>query len=385
MAMPFMRAASKTLVPAGTRKARPSIVTSIIPGGVVAVVILRADSYALGFTGARSGGKANPAGTLAPQNVRINFSAEMLQHGLNGGRRDLAEAADRSLAHGLCKIIEQGEIGAILRLGDTALCPTREQIRHFLRSNAAGNALAAGFVAIKAHGIERHVQDAGSVVANDDGTRTEHRPGIGEGFEVQTNVYHRCRKITGGGTGRRESFHLTAAANPAGVIENDFAQGSAHGDLENAGAGDVAADADKFQPPRTVGALRDERIDAARKNLRNIDECFHIVDDRWFLPQAHLAGERRLIAGLGAMAFDGFDECALLAADVAAGANKHLEIVPEIAAKDCFSKQTGAITAANLFAENFFLKMILVADIDDTALCARDQACDDHAFDDQMR
>src|SRR2546426_12118317 len=109
MAMPFMRAASKTLVPAGTRKARPSIVTSIIPGGVVAVVILRADSYALGFTGARSGGKAKPAGKLAPQNGRINFSAEMLQHGLNGGRGDLAQAADRRLGHVLGQINEQGE------------------------------------------------------------------------------------------------------------------------------------------------------------------------------------------------------------------------------------------------------------------------------------
>lgn len=36
--MPFMRAASKTVVPLGTRMLLPSMLISIIPGGVVEVV-----------------------------------------------------------------------------------------------------------------------------------------------------------------------------------------------------------------------------------------------------------------------------------------------------------------------------------------------------------
>ena len=39
MGMPFMRAASNTLVPIGTRTGWPSITKSMRPGGVAAMVI----------------------------------------------------------------------------------------------------------------------------------------------------------------------------------------------------------------------------------------------------------------------------------------------------------------------------------------------------------
>ena len=41
MVMPFIRAASKTVVSAGTRTDRPSRVMSIIPGGVRVAAILK--------------------------------------------------------------------------------------------------------------------------------------------------------------------------------------------------------------------------------------------------------------------------------------------------------------------------------------------------------
>jgi hypothetical protein len=74
---------------------------SIIPGGVVAVVILRANAYALRFARAGSRREANSAGALALQNVLVNFGAKVFQNGLNRRGHDLAEAADRSEAHGL--------------------------------------------------------------------------------------------------------------------------------------------------------------------------------------------------------------------------------------------------------------------------------------------
>src|SRR6266478_1464869 len=99
--MPFMRAASKTLVPAGTRTEWPSSVISTRPGGVVAVVMLGANTNALSFARARSGREADPAGTLAFQDMGIHFGAKMFQHRLNRRRHNLAETADRCQAHGL--------------------------------------------------------------------------------------------------------------------------------------------------------------------------------------------------------------------------------------------------------------------------------------------
>src|SRR2546429_6492511 len=55
------------------------------------------------------------------------------------------------------------DIGAILRFGHAALRPAHEHVRHFLRTDAAGNTFAAGFVAIEAHGVKGHVQHAGRV------------------------------------------------------------------------------------------------------------------------------------------------------------------------------------------------------------------------------
>src|SRR5258708_11831863 len=156
--MPFMRAASKTLVPAGTRTVWLARVMSIIPGGVVAVVILRADHEALGFSGGCRRCETNTAGAIAVQNVSVNFGAKMFQHGLNRRGHDLAETADRGKAHGLREFVEEREIGAILRFGYAALRPAHEHIGHFLRTDAAGNTFAAGVISVEAHGIEGHVQ-----------------------------------------------------------------------------------------------------------------------------------------------------------------------------------------------------------------------------------
>src|SRR5713226_3910145 len=385
MLMPFIRAASKTLVPAGTRTAWPSRVMSTKPGGVVAVVILRANANALGFAGARGGGEADAAGALTFQNVGVDFSPKMFQYGLNRRWHDLAEAADGSEAHGLREFVEERQISTILRFGDAPLRPARTHVRHLLRADAARYTLAAGFVAIEAHGVEGRVQHTSGVVADHDGAGAQHGAGFGESLEIEANVDHRGGKVTGRWTGGRKGFELAATANAAGVIENDLAHGHAHRDFENARARDVTANADEFQATRAAGALCDKPVDPARENLRNVDERLDVVDNCWFLPEADLTRERRLVARLGAVPFNGFDERAFFATDVPAGADKNFEIVVEVAAENFLSEKSGAITAPNLFAEDFFLKMIFVADIEDAALRSSDQAGDDHAFNEEMR
>src|SRR5882762_6372734 len=297
--MPFMRAASKTLVPAGTRTSWPSRVMSTKPGGVVSVVMLRANSYALGFPGVGRRREANSAGALALQNVRVDFWTKMFQYGLNRRRGNLTEAADRSQAHGLRKFIEQREVGAILRFGYAALRPSSEHVRHFLRADAAGDTFAAGFVAIEARGIEGHVQHASGLVADDDSARTEHGACFGKGLEVETNIGHRSGKEAGRRAGWREGFQGTAAANATGMIENDITHRRAHGDFENSRMRDMPAYTDKLQSARAIDALRDKPIDPAGENLRDVDERFDIINDGGFLPEADLAGERRLVARLG--------------------------------------------------------------------------------------
>ncbi len=103
------------------------------------------------------------------------------------------------------------------------------------------------------------------------------------------------------------------------------------------------------------------------------------------MPDAGLDREGRFVAGLGALAFDGFDQGAFFAADVAAGADKNFQVEVEIGAQDFFAEQAGAIAAANFLAEDFFLEMVFVADIEDAFFRAADESGQDHAFDDQVR
>src|SRR5258708_26715975 len=109
MLMPFIRAASNMLVPAGTRIGCPSSVMSSIPGGGAAVVMLRPNPNALRFASSRCGGETHSAGTLALQNVRVDFCAEMFYHLLSRRGHHLAKAARSSEAPCLRQFFRQRE------------------------------------------------------------------------------------------------------------------------------------------------------------------------------------------------------------------------------------------------------------------------------------
>src|SRR6266446_6286481 len=147
------------------------------------------------------------------------------------------------------------------------------------------------------------------------------------------------------------------------MIENDFAHGRAHGDFEYSGARHVATDADKLQTTGAPGALRGEPIDTPRENLRHVDESLDVIEHRGLLPETRFNGKRRFVARFGSMPLNRLHQRGFLAADIAAGADKNFEFEIKLAAEDFFSEEAGATATANLFAKNFFLKMILVADV----------------------
>ena len=124
---PFIRAASKTVVPAGTRIAVPSIVMSTSPVGVAFVAILsslypqcsllsvpsglvflfsRPDPHSIRFTRSCRGAPANSARTLSAQDVRVHLRSKMFQHRLNRRRHNLPKPANRSLRHRVRQFIQ---------------------------------------------------------------------------------------------------------------------------------------------------------------------------------------------------------------------------------------------------------------------------------------
>src|SRR5205823_3236718 len=105
-----------------------------------------------------------------------------------------------------------------------------------------------------------------------------------------------------------------------------------HRHFEDAGIHDIAADADELDAGRSVASGRLHPFDPLREDHRDEEERLDVVDDGRLRPQtaADLAGERRLVARLGALPLDRLEQRALLAADVEARTDENLQIELEI-------------------------------------------------------
>ena len=84
--------------------------------------------------------------------------------------------------------------------------------------------------------------------------------------------------------------------------------------------------------------------------------------------------KRRLVARLGALAFDSFDKRGFFAANVSAGTDENGEVERNIGAEDFFAQQSLLIAAHQLAAQDVLLLLILVADVEVSALGADVQA-----------
>ena len=77
-----------------------------------------------------------------------------------------------------------------------------------------------------------------------------------------------------------------------------------------------------FRPGRAAQALRLIPLDALHQNLRHVGERLHIVQRGWLVKHALRHRKRRFVARLGALALDGFNQRALFAANISAGADE---------------------------------------------------------------
>src|SRR5579885_3327628 len=177
IATPFIRAASKTVVPAGTRTVAPSIVSSTIGVSVLTVAFPRGSflrsphtlsapaavflapsfrplalepspslwpyPHSICLSRSSRSRKTNAARACALQHMLFHFRAKMFQDRLHWSRHNLPQPANRSLAHCLRQLVNQREVRSKLFLRHAALRPSEEQIRHLLRPDSARHAFPA--------------------------------------------------------------------------------------------------------------------------------------------------------------------------------------------------------------------------------------------------
>ena len=111
-----------------------------------------------------------------------------------------------------------------------------------------------------------------------------------------------------------------AALDAAGDLVDCLPEGVAHGELVDAGAFDVAGDAEEAGAAVALGAELGVGLAAHEQDVRGGGDGFSVVDDGGAAVEADDGGEGRLDARDAALAFERLHQCGLFADLVGAGA-----------------------------------------------------------------
>ncbi len=149
---------------------------------------------------------------------------------------------------------------------------------------------------------------------------------------------------------------------------------------------DITRDAEEASACVAGGAYFSVSLAAHGDDVLDVAEGFDVVDNGGALVEADGGGEIGWFdAGVGALAFEGFDEASLFAADVGAGAAVDIDVEVVAGAEDVFAEEVfgacffdGCFEDAGAFGE-------FAADVDVGEVDAAGVAGDDHALEELVR
>ena len=177
-----------------------------------------------------------------------------------------------------------------------------------------------------------------------------------------------------------------AALDAAGDVVDGLAEGVAHGELVDAGAFDVAGDAEEAGAAVALGAELGVGLAAHEEDVRGGGDGFGVVDDGGAAVEADDGGEGRLDAGDAALAFERLHQGGLFADLVGAGAGLGDDVeVDALFAEDVFAEEALGVGVGDGFFDDLEEVAVLAAKIDEAHLRADGEAGDHGAFDDGVR
>ena len=194
-------------------------------------------------------------------------------------------------------------------------------------------------------------------------------------------------KDLGGAAAGDDGFELASGFQAAADIVDEFAEGHATaGDFVETGALDIAADAHGAGAAVAGGSHFGVFLGAHREDVLHMADRLHIVDDRGLHVEAEDGGEvRRLDAGVGAFALEGFEEAGLLAANVGAGPLVDINVQVEARTENVFSKKTFGFRLLDGFPNDLRGLWKFAADVDVGEVDIRREGGDGEAFDQLVR
>src|ERR1043166_3626161 len=209
--------------------------------------------------------------------MRFEFVAKFVYESRRGHCRRIAEGADR-VAHDVAADVQnQLEIARFT----FAIFNAVKNLFHPVAAFPTWAALAAGLMGIETSDIPGGSDHAGRLVHADDAARTQEAARGRDGFIVEVNVFnffgpqHRHGAAAG-----YDTFELFTSGNAAAVLCEKFLERVAQLELIDAGAIDVAADAEEFRPFALFRPDRGVGGGAVFKDPWESRQGFYVIYDR---------------------------------------------------------------------------------------------------------
>ncbi len=182
-----------------------------------------------------------------------------------------------------------------------------------------------------------------------------------------------------------DGLEIAAAADAACNFVDHFFEVVAHGQLVDAGALDVAADAEE---PRAAVARRANGGVGCRAHVDDVGhggDGLGVVDDRGTAVEADDGREGRLDAGNAALAFERLHERRFFADFVGARAGLRDDLEFGAGAEDVLAQKAAIVGVGDGALHDFEQIAVLAAQVDEAHLRADGEAGDDGAFNDSVR
>ena len=176
-----------------------------------------------------------------------------------------------------------------------------------------------------------------------------------------------------------------AAADPAGQLDQLAHRGAHRHAVDVRAARRGRTRRRTSSPTESPTPCSRPPLRAALHDDRHVGEGLHRVHQRGPPVQAVVAGERRLVARLAAVALHALQQRGLLAEDVAAGRDEHLDVQPAPAAAGVRPDHPGRAQRVDLGAQHVLLGPVLVPDEDPALLGADHGHAEQQALQHQVR
>ena len=192
------------------------------------------------------------------------------------------------------------------------------------------------------------------------------------------------RDAAAGRTAGLSRFELLAVGDTAADLFDDLAQGGAHGDLDQTGVVDLAAESKDLGALGLLGAHAGKPVRTLEDDLRNVGVGFDVVQDGRLGEQALHGRERRTGTGLAAVTLDGGHQSGLLAAHEGAGAQTDVDVEVKAGVENVLAQQAvfAGLLDGNLQTLNG--DRVLRANVDEALVGADRIAGDRHGFEDRV-